>query len=540
MNKTYSQIVFENFKSHKIAFFALIVVCIFCIAGIYAPFLASSKPLVVSYNGVWYFPLFRYLLFSGFYTKSLDLFFNLLMFTAPSMLLAYFCLKKVPKMRLTLIICLIFVQVSLFFFFLFSKQQDPAENIELNKMRHDALKTRKVNPTFAFDLQYMNDYKKLNLLLNYRHQQLQNERLQQLSAAYEAKAKEKLINMLLKDKKALLLRQGVLVQNLPNDEELKKQALSEISAEQMKASISIPTLWNINQENRRQEILRLKDELARNPEDERAKASLQYVLDKEKWLQEESRHLKYEVMPLIRDFHFEEDAGGEQGLNQFLPWNELSRINRKDLVSALIFGVRVSLVVGLLAVGLSLLIAIPVGAYAGYYGGTFDIIVSRILEVLEAMPLFFMLLMIIAITMSKSIFLVILMIGLFGWTGFSRYVRAEFFKQRNLSYVQSGHALGFKNSYIMFSHILPNAIPPLLTLLPFAIMGAITSEAGLSFLGLGEEGSASWGVLMNEGRQAFPAESYLLWPPAILLTILLVAIALVGDGLRDAIDPKMH
>ena len=90
----------------------------------------------------------------------------------------------------------------------------------------------------------------------------------------------------------------------------------------------------------------------------------------------------------------------------------------------------------------------------------------------------------------------------------------------------------------MFVHILPNAIPPLLTLLPFAIMGAISSEAGLSFLGLGEEGSCSWGVLMDEGRTAFPGESYLLWPPVIVLTILLIAIALAGDALRDAMDPR--
>ena len=100
--------------------------------------------------------------------------------------------------------------------------------------------------------------------------------------------------------------------------------------------------------------------------------------------------------------------------------------------------------------------------------------------------------------------------------------------------------MGFSDRYIMFSHILPNAIPPLLALVPFAVMGAITSEAGLSFLGLGEEGSGSWGVLMDEGRTAFPAESYLLWPPAILLTIFLVAIAIMGDTLRDALDPKLR
>ncbi len=245
-------------------------------------------------------------------------------------------------------------------------------------------------------------------------------------------------------------------------------------------------------------------------------------------------------MPFVRSFHWEDDAGGDQTFNQYINWWERTRINRKDLLAALIFGVRISVVVGLMSVGIALLIGIPIGAFAGYYGGKFDIVVSRLLEIWEAMPTFFMLLMVVAITQSKSIFLVIGVIGIFGWTTFSRYIRGEFFKQRSLAYAEACKAQGFRDPYIIFSHILPNAIPPLLTLLPFAIMGAITSEAGLSFLGLGEEGSCSWGVLMDEGRSAFPAESYLLWPPAILLTILLVAIALVGDALRDALDPKMH
>ena len=162
------------------------------------------------------------------------------------------------------------------------------------------------------------------------------------------------------------------------------------------------------------------------------------------------------------------------------------------------------------------------------------------IEIWESMPTFFMLLMVVAFLHSKSIFIVIVVIGLFGWTGFSRFVRGEFLKQKQLPYVEACRAMGFSDRYIMFSHIFPNAIPPLLTLIPFAVMGAITSEAGLSFLGLGEEGSGSWGVLMDEGRTAFPSESYLLWPPAILLTIFLVAIALMGDALRDALDPKIQ
>ncbi len=540
MSMTYFQTVYANFKRRKIAYFSLWVIYIFCVAGIYAPFLASSKPLIVNYNATWYFPLFRYLFFTGFYTKPLDLFFNLLMFTFPLMVLTWVIFKKQKKQCLLIFGLLCLLQLGIFGYFLISKQKDPAEDQKLNQMRQEALIKGNKMPSFDFDLQYMNDYKKLNLVLNNLHLKHQNDRLMKSSLPYAENAMQNLIEMAARDKRALLLRNGVPLQDIPKREDLQKNVLKEIPDELIRAETQIPTLFNTHAENKRLEILSLKEDLAINPENQMKLARLKYIEDKDKWLALESSKIKYEVMPLFRDFHFEDDAGGEQSLNRILPWWELSRTNRKDLGAALIFGIRVSLVVGILAVLLSLILGVPIGAYAGYYGGTFDIIVSRMLEVLEAMPTFFMLLMIIAITQSKSIFLVIAMIGLFGWTGFSRYIRAEFFKQRNLPYVESCHALGFNSSYIMFSHILPNAIPPLLTLLPFAMMGAITAEAGLSFLGLGEEGSSSWGVLMDEGRSAFPAESYLLWPPAILLTTLLVAIALVGDGLRDAIDPKMR
>lgn len=311
---------------------------------------------------------------------------------------------------------------------------------------------------------------------------------------------------------------------------------------------SLSTLWQMNEQHAqarmrsyREEIEKFESGVSQNKATyNEAVRELNYLQEKKRWLDEEERKISFILMPIFREYHWEEDAGGNQKMNQELPWWELSRINRKDLVSALIFGVRISLVVGILAVLLALSIGIPIGSFAGYYGGVLDIIVSRLLEIWESMPTFFMLLLVVAITQSKSIFIVIAVVGVFGWTDFSSYIRGEFFKQKNLPYVEACHAQGFSDAYIMFSHILPNAIPPVLTLLPFAVMGAITSEAGLSFLGLGEEGSCSWGVLMDEGRSAFPGESYLLWPPAILLTILLVAIALVGDALRDTLDPKMH
>lgn len=461
--ESYSKGLWRHFLKHRLGVVGLIVVCLFALVGIYAPFLASSKPLVVQYDGVWYFPLFRYLFFTGFFTKKLDIFFNLLMFTFPLMLLL--------RRHKLWVWGLITLQCALFFFFILKTPRDPAVDVRLNAQRQEALRTAP-EPSWDFDLKYMTPYARLNLLTRERNWMKQDASLQKYAASFTA------------------------------------------------AGQTLPTLW--------------QEQLKR----EKTAAAQSYVQARRAWIMEEIPKLHAVLMPPLSHFHWEDDAGGSSALNQLLPWWKLTRTNHKDLMAALLFGVRISLVVGLVAVAISLLIGIPVGAYAGYYGGTFDIFVSRLLEVWEGMPTFFMLLLVVAILQSKSIFIVILVIGLFGWTGFSRYIRGEFFKQRNLPYVEACHALGFQAPYIMFSHILPNAIPPLLTLLPFAIMGAITSEAGLSFLGLGDEGSCSWGVLMDEGRTAFPAESYLLWPPAIALTLLLIAIALVGDALRDTLDPR--
>lgn len=468
--------IWRQFKHHHLGMFALILVGLFFLVGIYAPFLASSKPIVVKYDGEWFFPLFRYLFYRGFFTKLLDIFFNLLIFIFPLMLLAFFFLKG--RIRWWSLIGLILLQLAAFGYLAFSSVKDPASDPKLTQERQ---LNRPKTLNWENDVKYMTPYERLNLVLHYQLIQRQHDRLLPFAKQYEAKYSQ-----------------------------------------------PIPTLWQNKQLNEQRQ-LQGKDS-----------ADRQYLIDRRQWLEEQSKLITFEVMPLIRDFHWEDDAGGGQNLNQFIPWWELTRINRKDLVAALIFGVRISLVVGLLAVSLALMIGIPIGAFAGYYGGKSDIVVSRLLEIWESMPTFFMLLLVVAITQSKSIFIVIAVIGLFGWTTFSRYIRGEFFKQRNLSYVEACRSLGYKDAYIMFSHVLPNAIPPLLTLLPFAIMAAITSEAGLSFLGLGEENSPSWGVLMDEGRSAFPGESYLLWPPAILLTILLVAIALVGDASRDALDPKLH
>lgn len=484
--------VWCKFYHHRLGRFALWIVILFCLIGVYAPFLASSKPFIVRYQGEWFFPLFRYLFYPGFFTKPLDIFFNLLVFVLPAAMVLLITLRKNAKSLAVGILAIVLIQCAIFLMLIYADIRDPAFDATLSLQRQEAL-TKGRLPSWEFDLQFMAPYAKLNAVLKYQ------QRLNQ---------------------------------------QLRYQTYTSHFPEGM-----MPTLWQKERNNEDQEIIRLKGVISRSepssPAYHKAEASIHYILDRRAWLESQLPELNYEIMPFIRPFHWEEDAGGSQALNKLLPFWDLTRINRKDLVAALIFGVRISLVVGILSVILGLTVGLPVGAIAGYYGGNFDIVVSRMLEIWEAMPTFFMLLMVVAITQSKSIFLIIAVIGIFGWTGFSRYLRGEFFKQRNLPYIEACRAQGFNDSRIIFSHIFPNAIPPVLTLLPFAVMGAITSEAGLSFLGLGEEGSTSWGVLMDEGRAAFPGESYLLWPPAIILTVLLVAIAVVGDTLRDALDPKM-
>lgn len=557
-HKSFWQVVWQQFRKKKIGLIALYVVFLFLIAGIYAPLLASSKPIFVIYNGKWYFPLFRYLFYSGFYTKLLDIFFNLLMLTLPVYLLA---LMIVKKFRFISTLAFIFIQGAIFCYLAFKPLEDPAHSSFLNLKKQKEIQIQIADnldlfktpypfssKSWEFELRHMTSYGKLNLLIHYRLRKMQQARFQQeiqtLSSSHPV---EKLATLWQIQKNHENQQIQSLTTFLTTQKEnyiRQRQRLRLLMdfcfffSESHPENSKIPSFCHLYFPEKPQKIiLKAREDILSYEE---AKAKLRFIEEKKAWLEKESTQLHLMIMPIFSHFHWEDSAGGSQFLNQQLKWWEVTRNNRKDLVAALIFGIRISLVVGIFSVGIALLIGIPVGALAGYYAGNLDIAICRLLEIWEAMPTFFMLLLIVAMTQSKSIFLVIAVIGIFGWTGFCRFLRGEFFKQRHLPYVEACRSLGFRDTYIMFSHILPNAIPPLLTLTPFAIMAAISSEAGLSFLGLGDESSCSWGVLMDEGRSAFPAASYLLWPPAILLTILLVAIALVGDALRDALDPKLH
>ncbi len=213
----------------------------------------------------------------------------------------------------------------------------------------------------------------------------------------------------------------------------------------------------------------------------------------------------------------------------------------RDVFVRLVHGARVSLAVGFVSVGLATLIGLLIGASSGYFGGWIDMALSRIVEIMICFPTFFLILTIIAIMDKRSILNIMLVIGLTGWTGVARLARGEVLKQKSLDYVTSAQALGAGNFRIIFRHILPNAIAPVLVNVSFGIAGAILTESGLSFLGFGvAPPTATWGELLNQARSAPLINWWLVLFPGVAIFFGVVAYNLVGEGLRDAMDPRLR
>ncbi len=208
----------------------------------------------------------------------------------------------------------------------------------------------------------------------------------------------------------------------------------------------------------------------------------------------------------------------------------------KDVSAQLLAGARISLTVGLVATGLSLLIGLLVGAASGYLGGRIDLFLQRIVEIMLCFPTFILILVVVAM-LGRDIFVIMTVIGLTSWAGTARLVRGEFLAQSVRDYVAAGQVLGLGPLRIMFRHILPNALTPLLITATFGIAGAVGSESGLSFVGLGDPTVASWGALLEQGRQNIQY-GWLIWLPGLALFALVSALNLVGSGLRNAIDAQ--
>ncbi|HJY64660.1 MAG TPA: ABC transporter permease [Ignavibacteria bacterium] len=211
----------------------------------------------------------------------------------------------------------------------------------------------------------------------------------------------------------------------------------------------------------------------------------------------------------------------------------------RDVLSGLIHGSRISLSVGFIAAGISLFIGVILGSIAGFYGGRVDIIIMRFVEIMQLFPAFFLIITIVALY-GSSIWYVMLAIGLTSWTINAKFTRGEVLKVRNMDYVSAATSLGLSNTRIIFRHVLPNALAPVLVAGAFEIAGAILTEAGLSFLGFGVKATTvTWGSLLNEARGATTAWWLAIFP-GFMIFITIVAYNLVGEGLRDALDPRLR
>src|SRR3954467_4563532 len=209
----------------------------------------------------------------------------------------------------------------------------------------------------------------------------------------------------------------------------------------------------------------------------------------------------------------------------------------RDLLARLLYGFRLSAFFALIVAGISTLFGVLYGAVQGYFAGWTDIGMERFKEIWGAMPVLYMLI-IFSSLFSPSFGLLVVLIAIFGWLGIAAYVRAEFLKNRTLDYVRAARALGQSNRIIMWRHILPNSLTPVVTLVPFEMAGAIGALTSLDFLGLGvPPGPPSLGELLQQGKDNLDAWWISLSTFAVLVVMLLLLI-LIGDALRDALDPR--
>ena len=213
----------------------------------------------------------------------------------------------------------------------------------------------------------------------------------------------------------------------------------------------------------------------------------------------------------------------------------------RDVWSRVVYGGRVSMSVGIVAVALFVTIGTILGSVSGYYGGHVDSLIMRITDTFMAFPTLIILITIVSF-IGPGIFNSMLAIGLIGWTGVCRLVRSLILSIRETDYIMAAQAVGVEERWIIIRHILPNVVAPITVAASFGIAGAILTEAGLSFLGLGVQvPTPSWGNMLNEAQNIQIIENMpWFWvPPGLMITICVLAINFIGDGLRDALDPRM-
>jgi len=211
----------------------------------------------------------------------------------------------------------------------------------------------------------------------------------------------------------------------------------------------------------------------------------------------------------------------------------------RDLLAGLINGARVSLLIGVAAAFMSVVIGVTIGALAGFYRGWVEEVLMRFTEFFQVLPTLLFSMVIVAL-FGASLWMITIAIGVVSWTAVARITRAEFLRIRELEYVTASRASGTRNGRLIFSVILPNALPPIIVQAALMVGSAILFEAGLSFLGLTDPNVVSWGQIIGSNRQYILDASFTVTFPGLAIFITVLCISLVGDGLNDALNPKLR
>lgn len=210
----------------------------------------------------------------------------------------------------------------------------------------------------------------------------------------------------------------------------------------------------------------------------------------------------------------------------------------RDVMSRIIFGSRISILIGFSAAAITIFVGVLVGSVAGYFGGLIDNIVMRITELFMVIPTFFLILLIVAV-FGGSVWNVIVVIGITSWPGTARVIRASFLSLKEKEFVEAARLVGSGNFRIIFKHILPNAMGPLIVLTSLRVASSILAEAGLSFLGLGDINFVTWGQLLYKAQIYMRISWWSAVFPGLMIFMAVLAFNLIGDGLTDALNPRL-
>lgn len=481
--QTYWDIVKTQFRKNRTAVVALyLIVGLFALA-VLAPVLATSSPFYLRTKEGVEFPWFRDLFDQNRFQSGVDLFFNLLLVASP---FVYLAARFLPTKRV--------LQVSgLVLLYVFFCMVGPKEWLESDVGR------------IAFFPQRV---------LRYSHEKRDYLELQ-----------ETRLGRILAEQKIAVF-----------ESRLAQSRAALAAAEELAAGADLTDDGRANAEAKR---------VAADDQVKSAERELGAWRAKLEELAEKAADPEFAYAAIMPPIGYHHDDNDEERIVEAPTWSGWGAghflgtdRNGRDVLARILYGTRVSLTIGVIAVAIYCAIGTVLGALAGYFGGWVDILIMRLVEIMICFPVFAFILIVVAVTGSKNIFMIMVVIGIVRWTGVTRLIRGQFLTERGLDYVVAAQALGIPSRRIVFKHVLPNAIHPMFVAATFGVAAAILLESGLAFLGLGDPNVPSWGQLLLEGRQT--GKLWLILSPGAAIFVTVTLLNLVGEGLRDALDPKLR